>query len=104
MASTSGAMGVNERPAPNQRSNSTLVSATDVIDEVSRATVRILSIGTLLTNRIESKARRAAIATPGTIARSGIRACRAMLEVPHQRHGIQERDCRNAETAHSLYV
>ena len=55
---------IGARP-PSHFANKTFVSATDVIDDVSRATLRICSIGTLLTRRIERTARRVAMATPG---------------------------------------
>ena len=50
----------------------TLSSATELMDELSVATVLICSSATLLTSRIERTAPLAAIATPGRIARSGI--------------------------------
>src|SRR5580698_7193869 len=59
-------------PPPHHFANNTLVSATEVIEEVSSATVRIFSSGTLLTNRMERTARREAMATPGMMARSGM--------------------------------
>ena len=58
------------------------MSATDVIDDVSRATLRICSIGTLLTRRIDRTARRVAMATPGRIRRSGIVAYAAAGIIP----------------------
>ena len=57
-------MGVKVLPAPHHFANRTLVSATEVSEEVSSATDRICSSGTLLTSRIERTGRREAIATP----------------------------------------
>jgi hypothetical protein len=54
--SISGAIEVNVRPPPSHFSNKTFVSATEVIEEVSSATVRIFSTGTRLTSRIERTA------------------------------------------------
>ena len=65
-------MGVNWRPPPSHFSNSTLVNATDVIEEVSRAMVRMFSVETLLTSRMDRTAPREAIATPGKMTRSGM--------------------------------
>ena len=50
-------------PPPIHFSKRTFVKATDVMDEVSSATLRTCSIGTLLTSRMERTARREAIAT-----------------------------------------
>ena len=52
--------------------NKTLSNATEVSDELSRATERIFSRGTLLTSRMERTARRDAMATPGRIERPEI--------------------------------
>src|SRR5208337_2639864 len=86
MASRSGAIGLQSRAPPSHLANRILASATDVIEEVSSATVRTcpsqLSLeleleleiemsGALLTNRIDRTARRAAMATSGMITRSG---------------------------------
>ena len=71
IVSISGAIEVNVRPPPSHFSNRTFVSATDVMEEVSSATVRTWSIGTLLTSRIERTARREAIATSGSICSPG---------------------------------
>jgi hypothetical protein len=68
----SGGIAVNVLPPPSHFSNRTLVSATEVIEDVSRATVRISSTGTLLTNRMERTGRREAIATSGNTSRPGI--------------------------------
>src|ERR1022692_1108257 len=98
MASRSGAIGLYSRAPPSHFANRILASATDVIEEVSSATVRtwsqhrslndwsfnvgstnvgstnarstnVGSTGRLLTSRIERTERRAAIATSGTITR-----------------------------------
>ena len=51
---------------------STLSNATEVREELSRATERIFSRGVLLTSRMERTAHREAIATLGRIERLGI--------------------------------
>jgi len=65
-------MEVKVLSCPHHFANKTLVSATEVSDEVSKATVRICSNGTLLTRRIERTGLREAIATPGRITRPGM--------------------------------
>ena len=70
--STSGAMGANVLPPPSHFSNRILMRATEVIEEVSSATLRIFSKGRLLTSRMEHTGRREAIATPGNTMRPGI--------------------------------
>ena len=67
--SISGAMGVKLLPWPHHFANNTLVSATEVSEEVSSATDRIWSSGTLLTRRMERTGLREAIATPGRMAK-----------------------------------
>src|SRR5215510_14011199 len=72
MRSKSGAMDVKCCLPPNQRWKMTLVSATEVIDDVSSATEQISSIGILLISNMERTALFEAIATSGTIRRSGM--------------------------------
>jgi len=67
---------------PSHFSNNILVSATEVMEEVSRATVRTLSNGILLIKRIDRTALREAIATPGKITRSGMVAYAAAGMMP----------------------
>ena len=54
----SGSIAVNVLPPPIHFSNRIFVSATDVIEEVSSATVRTSSTGIWLTSRIDRTARR----------------------------------------------
>ncbi len=75
-------MAVYVLPPPSHFSNRTFISATEVIDEVSSATVRTFSIGTLLTSRIERTARREAIATSGSTCNPGISAYAAAGMMP----------------------
>src|SRR5438132_13251317 len=82
MASISGDIGVNVLPPPSHFSNKIFVIATEVMEDVSRATVWIFSTGTLLTSRIDRTARREAIATPGKTRRSGITAYAAEGMMP----------------------
>ena len=58
------------------------MSATEVSEDVSSATVRTRSSGILLTSRIDRTSFRAAIATSGTIKRSGVVAYAAAGMMP----------------------
>jgi len=57
---------------PHHFSNRTFVNATEVIEDVSSATVRTRSISTRLTSKIDRTARLEAIATSGNTSSPGI--------------------------------
>src|SRR5215470_19635971 len=78
----SGSIEVNVLPPPIHFSNRILVSATEVIEDVSSATVRTNSIGIWLTSRIDLTARREAIATSGSTCNPGIWAYAAAGIMP----------------------
>ena len=69
-----GATELNFLAPPQYFLNKTFVRATEVREELSRATVPISAIGFVLTSRIDLTACLEAIATPGMIESPGINA------------------------------
>src|SRR5258708_1011661 len=82
MVSRSGGREVNSRPPPQHFSNKTRVSATEVREELSSATVLIASSGLRLTSRMERTAFLDAMQTPGRIERLRIVAYAAEGMMP----------------------